>query len=99
MRDAQVGLKDGHQLAYTDIGDPDWPCVLLFGGAPTSRLRTGYLEREFVAARIRVVSPERPGYGKSSPHPGRSLADWPGDFVALAEALGLERSFRCVAGI
>jgi pimeloyl-ACP methyl ester carboxylesterase len=91
MRDSLVTLTDGRELAYTDIGETDWPCVVLFGGAPTSRLRTAYLEAEFRAAEIRVVSPERPGYGKSSPQPGRSMADWPSDFAALADALGLER--------
>jgi pimeloyl-ACP methyl ester carboxylesterase len=91
MRDSLVTMSDGRVLAYTDIGEADWPCVAFFGGAPTSRLRTAYLEQDFLAAKIRVVSPERPGYGRSSPQPGRSIADWPPDFAALVDGLGLER--------
>ena len=91
MKDLQVSLSDGRELAYTDIGEAHWPCVMLFGGAPTSRLRVAYLENAFLSAEIRLVSPERPGYGRSSPQPGRSVADWPSDFASLADTLGLER--------
>ena len=37
------------------------------------------------------VSPDRPGYGRSSPFSGRSLADWPADVEALANALAIDR--------
>lgn len=56
-----------------------------------SRLHLAYLEQDFLAARIRVVSPDRPAYGGSSPQPGRSMADWPADVAALADALGVSR--------
>jgi pimeloyl-ACP methyl ester carboxylesterase len=91
MRDSQVSLVDGRTLAYTDIGEPDWPCVFFFHGAPMSRLHLAYLEQPFLAESIRVVSPDRPAYGGSSPQPGRSMADWPSDVAALADALGIDR--------
>jgi len=91
VQDSRVALPDGRTLAYTDIGNAHWPCVMLFGGAPSSRLRASYLEQAFLDARIRLVAPERPGYGGSSPQPGRSLADWPSDVAVLADALGLDR--------
>jgi pimeloyl-ACP methyl ester carboxylesterase len=96
MRDSQVSVMGGRELAYTDIGEAGWPCVLFFHGAPSSRLRLAYLEPEFLAEEIRVVSPDRPSYGRSSPQPGRSMADWPTDVAALADALELDRFF--VAG-
>jgi pimeloyl-ACP methyl ester carboxylesterase len=91
MRDSRVAVTGGRELAYTDIGEPDWPCVLFFHGAPMSRLHLAYLEHRFLAEGIRVVSPDRPGYGRSSPQPGRSMADWPSDVAALADALGIDR--------
>lgn len=91
MRDWQVEVGAGRQLAYTDIGEAGRPCVFFFHGAPSSRLRLAYLEEQFLAQDIRVVSPDRPGYGGSSPHPGRSMVDWPTDVSALADALGLDR--------
>lgn len=91
MEDSAIDLSDGRVLAYADIGESDRPCVLLFHGAPSSRLRVAYLENEFVASGVRVVSPDRPGYGRSSRQSGRSMADWPNDVTALTEALGIER--------
>jgi pimeloyl-ACP methyl ester carboxylesterase len=91
MRDSQIGVTGGRWLAYTDIGEPGWPCVFFFHGAPSSRLRLAYLEQQFLAERVRVVSPDRPGYGRSSPQPGRSMADWSSDVAALADALVTDR--------
>ena len=91
MQDQQITLGDGRSLAYTDIGDPSGAPLMFFHGAPISRLHLAYLEQVFRAQRIRVLSPERPGYGRSSPLPGRTLADWPGDVEALADALGIDR--------
>ena len=90
MVDSQIALSDGRTLAFADIGEPDWPCVLFFHGAPSSRLRLVYLEAHFLAAGIRAVSPDRPGYGRSAPPTGRLITDWPADVRALADALGLD---------
>ena len=91
MKDLAIDIGRGRELACMEIGEPGWPCVLFFHGAPSSRLRLAYLEQQFLAARIRVVSPDRPGYGGSSPQPGRSMRDWPVDVAALADTLGIER--------
>ena len=91
MRDLQISLTDGRDLAYTDIGDSAWTPLLFFHGAPITRLHLAYLEEQFLAQEIRVVSPDRPAYGRSSPLAGRSLADWPADVEALANALSIDR--------
>lgn len=91
MRDSHVKLTGGRELAFTDIGEPDWSCVLFFHGAPMSRLHLAYLEEKVRAERMRVVSPDRPAYGRSSPQPGRSMADWASDVAALVDALGIDR--------
>jgi pimeloyl-ACP methyl ester carboxylesterase len=43
------------------------------------------------AARARALALDRPGIGRSTPHPGRRLLDWPCDVAAFADAFGLER--------
>jgi pimeloyl-ACP methyl ester carboxylesterase len=91
LRDSRLILADGRTLAYIDIGESTWPCVMFFGGAPTSRLRAAYLEPHLLEAGIRMVAPERPGYGQSSPQAGRSMADWASDFANLADALAIDR--------
>jgi pimeloyl-ACP methyl ester carboxylesterase len=40
---------------------------------------------------LRVVTIDRPGYGGSSPQPGRRLENWPSDVAAVADELGVER--------
>ena len=90
MTDSQMTLPDGRTLAYTDIGDPAGTCVIRFHGAPSSRFLLDIYDPEFAENGLRVLSPDRPGYGGSSPKPGRSMEDWPADVEALADALGVD---------
>jgi pimeloyl-ACP methyl ester carboxylesterase len=49
---------------------------------------------EAVAVRgLRLVSYSRPGYGGSSRHPGRAIADWAADTLAIVEQLGVGRFY------
>ncbi|MBR8744733.1 alpha/beta fold hydrolase [Nocardiopsis sp. MG754419] len=92
MRDTTVEVH-GRTIALTDLGDPDGTPVLFFHGAPMSRRNLGDQHAEFAAAGLRVISPDRPGYGGSDPAPGRSLTDGAEDMAALADACGLDRFF------
>jgi pimeloyl-ACP methyl ester carboxylesterase len=60
MKDSTITLRDGRELAYTAIGNPNGPCVFFFHGAPMSRLHLVPLENEFATRGLRVVSPDRP---------------------------------------
>jgi pimeloyl-ACP methyl ester carboxylesterase len=91
MLDTSMTLPDGRVLAYTDCGAASGPLVLYFHGAPTSRLDLVDLDDAFAALGVRVVSPDRPGYGGSSPQPHRSWNDWAPDVAALADHLEVER--------
>jgi pimeloyl-ACP methyl ester carboxylesterase len=93
IRDHTLVLTDGRTLAFTDLGPPDGAAVMYFHGAPSSRLDLALLDLEatFHELGVRVVSPDRPGYGGSSPQPGRRLQDWPADVAALADHLGVPR--------
>ena len=84
-------LSDGRVLAYTDLGGVSSPVVMYFHGAPTSRLDHVPLDETLAELDVRMVSPDRPGYGGSSPKPGRRLEDWPPDVAALADQLGIDR--------
>jgi pimeloyl-ACP methyl ester carboxylesterase len=91
MNDSRITLSDGRGLAFSEIGDAGGAPVFYFHGAPSSRLSLVPLEMEFADRGIRVVSPDRPGYGGSSPQPGRTMSDWPVDVAELANALGIDR--------
>ena len=84
IRDDRLRLDDGRDLAWAEWGDPTGRPLVAFHGWPGSRL--------FARRRgVRLITPDRPGLGRSDFLPGRALLDWPRDVVALADALGLDR--------
>ena len=87
--DKLLTLRDGRRLGYAEFGAPDGRPVLYCHGFPASRLdaRLGHE----IAARsgIRLIAPDRPGYGLSDFQPGRRISDWPRDVAQLADALSL----------
>jgi pimeloyl-ACP methyl ester carboxylesterase len=91
MVDTTRTLPDGRTLAYTDIGALDGPVAFYFHGAPGSRLELAALDGAFAVAGLRVITADRPGYGGSTPLPGRTTADWADDVAALTDHLGVER--------
>ena len=93
--DDTVDLVDGRVLCYADYGPADGQPVLWCHGAPGSRLEPLAFADEAAASGFRIVGVDRPGYGGSTPHPGRSIASWVPDAMALAGRLALER-FICV---
>lgn len=82
---------DGRTLAYAEYGDPDGTPVFGFHGVLGSRLTWALFDRVACRAGVRLIAPERPGFGYSSFQPGRSLLDWPDDIGTLADRLGVER--------
>ena len=91
-REGSVRLGDGRTLAYAEWGDPDgWP-VLGCHGSPSSRLER-HVEDHGAYRRwgVRLIVPDRPGFGCSDPHPGRRIMDWPADIGYLLDHLGIDR--------
>lgn len=85
-------LPDGRSLAYAEQGDPQGRPVLFCHGTPGSRLSiTRSMADEAEALGLRLIAPDRPGYGFADPQPGRTLADWPRDAAALFDSLGIGR--------
>ncbi len=91
MLDEEVTLPDGRTLAYTQLGSLDAPTVFYCHGAPGGRLELAGLDEKFASAEVRVIPADRPGYGGSSPLPGRTTADWADDVRSLADHLGIDR--------
>lgn len=92
MEGETIRLKDGRQLGYCDYGKPDGIPLMLFHGTPGARLMPSLETAAWIdELGLRVITPERPGFGVSDPAPGRSIADWAQDVEALADYLGLDR--------
>jgi pimeloyl-ACP methyl ester carboxylesterase len=86
-----VRTPDGRTLAVEDAGDPAGRPVLVHNGSPNSRRLYGPNVADAKARGLRLISYDRPGYGGSAPHPGRTVADCAADVRAICAALGIER--------
>jgi pimeloyl-ACP methyl ester carboxylesterase len=83
-------VSDGRALGYAEWGSPGGAPVLGFHGTSLSRLaHVG--DDAPRAADVRLVLVDRPGYGLSDLHPGRTLLDWARDIAELADGLGIDR--------
>jgi pimeloyl-ACP methyl ester carboxylesterase len=86
-----VELLDGRSVGFAIFGDPDGTPVLWCHGGPGSRLEPAHLGQAAVDAGLRLVGIDRPGYGSSTPKPGRTIAGWVPDALAVADELHIER--------
>jgi pimeloyl-ACP methyl ester carboxylesterase len=76
--DRLLWLSDGRRLSYRDAGSPTGRPVLYLHGTPSSRMEADRQLSE-AAARLglRVLAPDRPGYGRTSfaPYDVRGYAE------------------------
>jgi pimeloyl-ACP methyl ester carboxylesterase len=86
-----IELPDRRYLGFCEYGDPHGVPVFCFHGTPGSRLQIAPTSNRPVPPGIRMIAPDRPGYGFSTYYPQRRLVDWPNDVAALADYLGIER--------
>ena len=86
-----VRLQDGRNLAYEEYGDPNGAPLFFFHGFPNSRLGARLSHESAARHHVRVVSLDRPGYGRSDFKKGRMIGDWPDDVAQAADALGIDR--------
>ncbi len=87
LTDQTMKLADGRVLGYAEYGDPSGRPVLFFHGFPGSRLEAVSLDTPARAVGIRLIAPDRPGFGLSDPKPGRLFSDWPEDVIQLTAHL------------
>jgi pimeloyl-ACP methyl ester carboxylesterase len=110
QRTGEMQLRDGRALAWSEWGPVDGRPVLLFHGAPGS----GHCCPDVAATMdhgVRLIAPDRPGYGTSDPRPGRTVRSWAEDTRQLLDHLaiptvpivgwssGVEYSMACAAGM
>ena len=84
-------LRDGRQLGFASFGEPEGKPVFYFTGGNSSRLEGKWFEKAAQEKKIRLIVPDRPGFGLSDFQPARSFLDWAKDIEELADALKIER--------
>jgi pimeloyl-ACP methyl ester carboxylesterase len=83
-----VERPDGRVVSYSSWGDPGGRPLLLVHGTPGSRLSRSPDPELYARLDAHVVTFDRPGYGRSSVHPERTILSVADDALAVADALG-----------
>ena len=87
---AVLTLPDGRELGYAQFGSPTGKPVFYLHGTPGSCVEAIAFHEMGMKLGVRVIATDRPGFGWSSPHPGRTILDHARDVEHLAEFLNLD---------
>jgi pimeloyl-ACP methyl ester carboxylesterase len=87
-RTHELTAGSGRVVSYCCYGPPDGLPVVSLAGTPGTRWERPDVISAFGRAGLRVVVPDRPGYGDSTRQPGRSVADAATDVQMIADAQG-----------
>lgn len=87
-----VRTADGDRIAYAEYGDPDGAPAVFLHGTPGSRLLGAVLDDAARRNGVRVLAPDRPGYGRSTPRPGRSPSDAASFVAPVLDDAGVSRA-------
>lgn len=91
-------LPSGRILSYAQYGSHTGHAVLYNHGFPGSRLEAARHHDICTKLGLRLIAVDRPGHGRSSPHPGWTLLDFVKDLENLTDELGLEEYAVMVRG-
>ena len=84
-------LKDGRNLGFAELGDPNGIPVFYFHGYAGARTEPLILELLNKKINCRLISIDRPGMGLSDFKNDRTVLEWPEDIIELADHLGLSK--------
>lgn len=91
FEDGVLTLGDGRALAWRWWGEEGGTPILKLQGTPGSRLQRNHNPQVQKDLGVRYLMADRPGYGGSTRKPGRGIADFADDLVALLDLHGLGR--------
>jgi pimeloyl-ACP methyl ester carboxylesterase len=86
-----VRLPDGRRLDLRVSGPAGGFPLVFHYGTPGAATPVRAVERAVHARGLRLVTTSRPGYGGSSPQPGRRVVDVAADTAAVLAAIGADR--------
>jgi pimeloyl-ACP methyl ester carboxylesterase len=87
----EVIVVNWRRLGVRRWGPANGSPMFLLHGTPGCRLSARPSEDELNRLGVRLITYDRPGYGLSDPHPGRSVADAANDVATIADALGIQQ--------
>lgn len=85
----RIPTPDGRILAVAEWGDPNGLPLFALHGTPGGRISYWMDPSIYARHGLRRLTYDRPGYGESTRHHGRIVADVAADIVAITAALGI----------
>ncbi|WP_232703343.1 alpha/beta fold hydrolase [Halobacterium wangiae] len=89
-RDRHTAEVDGSPVAYAEFGDPDGEPVVFLHGTPGSRLLAELYDDQARTRGVRVLSFDRPGYGRTPPRAASDQTDSPALLAAVLDDAGVD---------
>jgi pimeloyl-ACP methyl ester carboxylesterase len=86
-----LDLAEGRKVCVAEYGARGGVPVIALHGTPGSRLKYAAADATASSLGLRLISPDRWGYGGTDVHPKPSLSEYARDTGALADLLGLDR--------
>ncbi|CBF82127.1 hypothetical protein AN5308.2 [Aspergillus nidulans FGSC A4] len=83
--DKVLTLQDRRTLGYAEYGNPKGFPLLYLHGFPSSRLEGSAFDDIAWRRNLRIIEPDRPGYGLSAFQPNRRILDYLEDTQSLAD--------------
>ena len=91
MPEHRIRTDSGRQLRVLEEGDPRGRPIFWLHGNPGSRLLPPAFIRDAQEKRVRLIAYDRPGFGESTPHRGRNVAEVGKEVASIADGLGIDR--------
>ena len=89
--DGVVALPDGRSITYRSFGSADGTPLIALHGTPGSRLKFTVAHQIALHLGVRIIAPDRWGYGGTSVHARPSFKSYAADIGFLADDLKLDR--------
>src|SRR3546814_2891136 len=89
IRDASV-----RRIAFCEYGDPTGHPVVVAHGSPGSRYEGLSLHNASSTAGIRLIVPDRPGFGRTDPYTDKGFHSWDDDFRSEEHTSELQSLMR-----
>jgi pimeloyl-ACP methyl ester carboxylesterase len=83
-----VRLADGRDIEFLTAGPADGLPLVVHEGTPVGLVLNNRLAAAAAGRGLRVVQVARPGYEGSTPRPGRTVADFAPDVIAVLDEIG-----------